>query len=150
MVRTTSALVNLRSLTVAIYLCRDRIMLWSACVRDDRLSCSSWAGLARGAIHILSKYRNLYTTASYNFVWTHYRRIVTCAHLVLLCFWRYELEKGEAEQHLCIALYLLDLTSTRRAEAVDARRKIEVIAQAMGELARIYWLANANSRDLFI
>ena len=116
-------------------------MLWSACLRDDRLSCTSWAGLARGAIHIISKYRNLYTTASYNFVWTHLRRIITSAHLVMLCYWRCELEKGEAEQALCIALYLLELSSTRWPSAVPAKGKIETVAKSLCKPAA------ASSRD---
>lgn len=91
--------------------------------------------LARSAVQILSRYRYVYENEIYNLVWQHWKHILTCAHIVLLCFWRYELTKDEAEQNLSTALWLLKLAEPRWGDqARMAREKIESVAGAFGEM----------------
>jgi hypothetical protein len=94
--------------------------------------------LARSAVQILSRYRYVYENEIYNLVWQHWKHILTCAHIVLLCFWRYELTKDEAEQNLSTALWLLKLAEPRWGDqARMAREKIESIAGVFGETGSV-------------
>jgi hypothetical protein len=105
--------------------------------------------LARSAVQILSRYRYVYENEIYNLVWQHWKHILTCAHIVLLCFWRYELTKDEAEQNLSTALWLLKLAEPRWGDqARMAREKIESIAGAFGELSstKVHIVRNAHGQ----
>jgi hypothetical protein len=101
---------------------------------DNRFAVSSLAILARSASQILFRYHDFYLTQHYNLVWQHLLHVVTSAHLVLLCFWRFEITKREAESSLSTAVWILVLSEPRwTAQARRAREKIEAIAVSFGK-----------------
>lgn len=113
---------------------RGRITLRLLTVNDRRLAMSSLTILARSAVKILDAYSKMYLDLAYNLVWQHVRHVVTCAHLVLLCFWRYEMTKAEAETSLGLATWMLGLMEPRwGVSASESRRKIVAVAEMMGE-----------------
>lgn len=110
-----------------------RLVLRATTLNDPRLSVASYAVLARSACSILLRYHSIYRHVTYNLVWQHLRHVVTCAHIVLLCYWRFELSKAEAEQNLKMAAWMLSLMVPRWTnQASDARRKIINVANALG------------------
>lgn len=104
-------------------------------LRDRRVSMSSLAVLARSATQILVRYNAIYRRLPYNLMWQHLRQITTCAHILLLCYWRYELTKSETEVSLSLAVWMIGLMEPRwREQAADAKSKIIRIAESIGEL----------------
>jgi hypothetical protein len=95
---------------------------------------SSLAVLARSATQIIVRYNAIYRRLPYNLMWQHLRQITTCAHVLLLCYWRYELTKSETEVSLSLAVWMIGLMEPRwREQAADAKRKIILIAESIGE-----------------
>jgi hypothetical protein len=115
---------------------RDRIMLRSACVSNPLLTVSSLAIIARSATQILLAYRAIYRTRVYNLAWPQLRRVVTCAQLILQCYWRYELQKEEAETAMRIVFELLDTLRARWRSASTARDSLWELTMGLGGGAR--------------
>lgn len=111
-----------------------RISLRLVTLRDRRVSMSSLSVLARSATQVLVRYNAIYRRLPYNLMYQHLRQVVTCAHIVLVCFWRYEITKPEAEITLSIAVWIISLMEPRwREMASEARRKVVLVAGALGE-----------------
>lgn len=103
-------------------------------LNDRRLALSSLSILARSAIKVISAYARIYAATQYNLVWQNVRQISTCAQLVLLCFWRFEITRHEAEDAIGSAAWMLQLMEPRwGVSASEQRRKILIIADTMGE-----------------
>jgi hypothetical protein len=101
-------------------------------LNDSRLSMSSLAVLSRSALKILACYYEMYLRHEYNLIWLHLRHLVTCAHIVIIAHWRFELTKAEAETALGQALWIIGLMEVRwRTQASEARRKILQVANAL-------------------
>lgn len=95
---------------------------------------ASLAVLARSTAKILECYYDIYLHVEYNLVWQHLRHLVTCAHVVIIAFWRFELTKTEAETALGQTVWMLSLMEPKwKMQASEARRKILMIANALGE-----------------
>ncbi|GMK56148.1 hypothetical protein CspeluHIS016_0212040 [Cutaneotrichosporon spelunceum] len=110
-----------------------RITLRTLTVHDRRLSMSSLAVLARAATRILECYGDIYRRLVYNLVWQHLRHVVTCAHIVIIAYWRFELTKSEAEHVLGLATWMLSLMEPRwQQQASEGIRKITQVANALG------------------
>lgn len=109
-------------------------MLRASTMKDPRFNMSSLAILARSATEIMRNYHDYYSTRPYLGIWQHLRHIITSAHIGLLCFWRHELHRREAEQIVSSAVWILQLAEPRwPVLASSARLKIEEIVKAMGE-----------------
>lgn len=107
----------------------------AAVIEDFRFAVSCLSVLARSASQILTRYQDFYISQHYNLVWQHLRHIVTAAHVTLLCFWRFELTKREAEQSLSTAISILHLFQPRWGmQASGPRERIEAIALRFGTL----------------
>lgn len=103
-------------------------------MNDRRLAVSSLSILARAATKILAAYSRIYQTSQYNLVWQHLRHIVTCAHIALLCYWRFEMTKAEAEDAVGSATWMLSLMEPRWGRSVtEAIHKLNAVAEVMGE-----------------
>lgn len=110
-------------------------MLRAAILEDDRFAMSSLAILARASTQILSAYHEWYSTQSFNLMWQQLRHVITCAHITILCYIRFELLKEEAEANLAKVFWILALSEPRWTDQVQsARIKIEQMASAFGEL----------------
>lgn len=89
--------------------------------------------LARAATRILECYGDIYRRLVYNLVWQHLRHVVTCAHIIIIAYWRFELTKPEAEHVLGLATWILSLMEPRWGRQVsEANRKITLVANALG------------------
>lgn len=95
---------------------------------------SSLSVLARSATQIIVRYNAIYRRLPYNLMWQHLRQVSTCAHIILLCYWRYEITKIEAEIQLSNAVWMLGLMEPRwREQAAEAKQKIHIVSAALGE-----------------
>lgn len=102
-------------------------------IRDPRFATSSLAVVSRSCAEILGRYRDFYLTGYYNLVHQHLRHFVTCAHLVIYCFWKYAMMKREAEELLSIASWLIQFFEPRWGDqALHARLKLHLVAGAFG------------------
>jgi hypothetical protein len=108
-------------------------MLRSACVGNPLLTVSSLAIIARSATQILLAYRAIYRTRVYNLAWPQLRRVVTCGQLILQCYWRYELQKEEAETMMRIVFELLDTLQARWRSASTVRASLTELTKGLGE-----------------
>ena len=113
-------------------------MLRAAILEDDRFAMSSLAILARASTQILTAYHEWYSTQSFNLMWQQLRHVITCAHITILCYVRFELLKEEAEANLVKVFWILALSEPRWTDQVQsARVKIEEMATAFGRSSRI-------------
>jgi hypothetical protein len=108
-------------------------MLRSACITEPLLTVSSLAIIARSATQILLVYRAIYRTGQFNLAWPHLRRVLTCGQLIVQCYWRYELQKEEAEIAMQMAFELLDKLALRWKSATPARASLWELARGLGE-----------------
>lgn len=94
---------------------------------------ASLAVLSRSAVKIVSCYHEIYLHLEFNLVWQHLRHLATCAHILIIAFWRFELTKAEAETALGQAVWMISLMEPKwREQASEAKRKILLIANALG------------------
>ncbi|BEJ13130.1 hypothetical protein CspHIS471_0303040 [Cutaneotrichosporon sp. HIS471] len=109
-----------------------RLTVRAVTLNDSRLSMSSLAVLTRSATKIIACYYDFYLYHEYNLMWLHFRHLVTCAHIVIIAHWRFELTKPEAEIALSHALWMIGLMEARWGrQASEARRKILQVANAL-------------------
>lgn len=110
---------------------RGCLSLRASTLTDTRLDLATLAVLSRSASQIIETY---YRRLHYSGLWLNLRQISTCAHTILLCYHRHAMSKIEAEQSLSMAAWMLGLMEPRwTVQATEARRKIILVASALGE-----------------
>lgn len=93
--------------------------------------------MARAASNMIESCASAMSFMMYNAIWTQLRQMITCAHVILYLYSKYEVRRPEAEDLLSKACWVIDLFSVRwRKPASDARAKILMVAQVFGELVR--------------
>lgn len=106
----------------------------SICSRTDkRVSMSSLSVLARSAVQVIVRYSSIYRRLPYNLMHQHLQQIRTCANIIVLCFWKFEMTKTEAEVSIAMAVWMIGLMVPRWGkQAADASRKITQLSEAVG------------------
>jgi hypothetical protein len=96
--------------------------------------------ISRSAVKIISVIHHMYSHEldDINMVWQHLRKVVTCAHIALLSYWRYELREPEAATAVQEALHVLGILQVRWGRQVaDAIFNIYELASVLGRLQAV-------------